>query len=546
MGPYLEGHVLSWIIFLPGGTGLLLLLLGAALRGLFGSDGLPGEVWRAIGLGASLLTFFLALSALLPNFDPEIFGPQFVEYAPWLAGYGAHYFVGLDGINLFLVMLSTSMIPIVLLVSWNHVQRSLRSFILFLLLFETAMLGVFLSLNLLLFHLFWQMYFLVGIWGGRQRVSAATRLLLHTGVGSMMMLAVILVLYRLNVEQGGGPSMNLVAAPGVPFSNLLDLRIPVAGEGVPWWQSQTWLFIGFGVAFGIPFALVPLHGWFFEAQAEAPASASILMASLLLPMGGYGFLRFALPLFPDAAREFSIPLLGLALIGILYGAVGIFLHLDLRKVVAHVSLAQMGFAALGIFSMTQIGLVGGVVALLAQALGVAALLILLSALEDRRSTRQIADFGGISRSMPLFSLLWTSVILSCMGLPGLAFFVPEWLILSAGFERSTWVGSLACLAGTAVALGLYRVHRRVVLDPSSRAENHELNDLDRREWAILLALLVPMLGIGLRPDPLLRRVEPAVLELLREMDERSAVESRRPLPLLPSPSSESTEVGDPS
>jgi len=525
LGPYVEGHVLSWVLFMPGATAALLLLSGALIRGVFGSSGLPGEVWRAVALGSTSLTCLLVIAGVVAPFDPEKIGLQWVEYADWLPAYGVQYFVAVDGINLYLVLLTTLMLPLVLLASWRHIERSLRSFIFFLLIFESAVLGVFLSFNVLFFHLSWQlalvaMYFIVGIWGGRERVFAATKFLLYAGFGSMLMWVVILVLLRLNFEATGAPGLDLVSPPGSDRPGLLDLSIAATDGGVEWWQSQTWLFVGFALAFAVTLPLVPLHGWFPAAQAAAPTAGSALLVALGLQMGVYGLLRFALPLFPDAAAAFAPTIRALAVISMTYAGARALWEQDLRRTLAYLAIVQLGFILLGLFSLDEVGLVGAVLGSLSRGLTLGACVLLVGMLEERRGTRLVSAFGGLVGPMPVFVFLLGIALLASVGVPGSSGFVFELLALAAGFEVSPWLAVAACAAGLMVGLSLYRGYRRLAFGPVVVEENRGLMDLEWRERALILALIIPILGLGLYPNPALRRIEPSVLEVARQMAER--------------------------
>ena len=318
----LDEYLLSFITFFPLATGVGLLAT-SALASLRGSAGLPAPLWRAVALGSTTLTFLLSLR-LFTAFDPTRTGFQFTEHVPWIPDYGINYFVAIDGISLLMVVLTTFLVPIVLLASWNDIERSVRTYVFFMLFLETGMLGAFVSLNLFAFYLFWElmlipMYFIIGIWGGPRRIYAAVKFFLFTMFGSMLMLVAVLVVYYLSYEQTGRLNFDLVAPPGSQLPALLDTQIPLTGEAV-WWRTQFWLFAAFGLAFAIKVPMVPFHTWLPDAHVEAPTAGSVILAGVLLKMGTYGFLRFGLPLFPAAAVEFTPWIVGLALVGILYGS----------------------------------------------------------------------------------------------------------------------------------------------------------------------------------------------------------------------------------
>ena len=548
MGPYVDGNVLSWVLFMPGSTALLLLFIGAALRGFFGSSGLPGEVWRAIALGSTGLTFLLVVAGVLVAFDPEAIGLQLVEYADWLPRYGVQYFVAVDGINLFPVLMATLLPPLVLLASWKRVERSLRSFIFFFLMFESAVLGVFLSFNVLLFHLFWQlalvsMYFIIGIWGGRERIFVATKFLLHSGMGAMLMWVAILVLFRLNLEASGSPGLDLIAQPGSAAPGLLDLAIPASGSGIEWWRSQLWLFMAFAMAFAVTLPLAPLHSWLPDTLVEAPSEGAALLVGLLIQMGAYGLLRFAMPLFPEAATTLAPYIRALALLSIVYASARALIQRDLKRTLAYLAMVQGGFVLLGLFSFEGLGLVGGVVGMLSRGLTVAALVLLVGMLEERRGTREIGQFGGLVGPMPIFVVLLAVVLLASIGMPGSSGFVFELFALAATFKVSAGVGIAACLAGLAMALSLHRLYRRLALGPLALDANRGLVDLDWRERSLILVLVVPIFWLGLYPNPVLRRIEPSILEVARQVSRPPVA----PVELIPIPRSpaEARSVADP-
>ena len=525
MGPYVEGQVLSWVLIMPGATAFLLLLSGAILRGLFGSSGLPGEIWRAIALGSTALTFLLAIWGIAIPFEPESIGVQMIEYGDWLPAIGLQYFLAVDGINLFLVLLTTLMGPLALLAAWKDAEDSLRSLVFFLLIFESAALGVFLSFNLLLFHLFWQsaavsMYFVIGIWGGPRRVFAATKFLIYTGASAMLLWISILVLFQVNLEATGMPGLDLISAPGSGRPALLDLVIPVEASGAQWWQTQTWLFPGFALAFVLALPLVPLHGWFPDAQAEAPTAGSALMAALLLQMGAYGLLRIALPLFPDAAASWAGLFRGLALVSMGYGVVRALAQTDLKRVVAWLAPVGSAFVLLGLFSFEAVGFLAGMVGMLSRGLAAAGLFLLVGMLEQRRHTRQLDQYGGLAGPMPILSLCLGILLMSSIGFPGSLGFVSETFALAATFVVDAPVGIAACVGGLGAAACLYRVYRKVSMGPVAVEANRGLIDLDWRERALMIALIAPLIGFGLYPNVLLRRVEPSILETARQITER--------------------------
>ena len=529
-------NLLSWITFLPLLAGLGMIVVNGAAKSL-GADGLPERLWKLVGLAASLATF--ALSVLLWRaFDATQTGYQFVEWAPWLPEWGIHWFVGIDGISLLLVVLTTFLVPLVLLASWNDVAKSVKSYVFFMLFLETGMLGAFVSLNLFQFYLFWElmlvpMYFIIGIWGGPRRVYAAIKFFLFTMVGSLLMLVAILVIYYLNFEQhgaGGGLNFDLVRAPGSLRPALLETSIPLLGQAV-WWQTQPWLFAAFALAFAIKVPLVPFHTWLPDAHVEAPTGGSVILAGVLLKMGTYGFVRFALPLFPVAAAEYAPVMFALAVVGILYGSLVAMVQSDVKKLVAYSSVAHLGFVILGTFALNTQGLEGSVLQMVNHGLSTGALFLLVGMLYERRHTREISEFGGVAKPMPVYAALFGLVAMSSIGLPGLNGFVGEFLILLGGFQASPAFTIPATFGVVLAAAYLLWAYRRIMFGPVERPENRSLIDLGLREKVVMVAILIPIVWIGVRPESALVKVRPAIIDLLHVMETRSA-EAALPSPAL--------------
>jgi NADH-quinone oxidoreductase subunit M len=523
VGMAIQDSLLTWITFLPLATGLLLLLVSR----------LPVVVWRGVALASTTLVFLLSVQ-LFVSFDPTRTGYQFVEHAAWIPDYGIHYFVGIDGISLLLVVLTTFLMPIVLLASWNDITHSVRSYVFFMLFLETGMLGAFVSLNVFQFYLFWEvmlvpMYFIIGIWGGPRRIYAAVKFFLFTMFGSLLMLAAILVVYYLFYEQTGQLNFDLVAPPGSAVPALLDTRIPVSGEAV-WWKTQYWLFAAFALAFAVKVPMVPLHTWLPDAHVEAPTAGSVVLAGVLLKMGTYGFVRFALPLFPAATLDWTPVMLGLSLVGIVYGSLVAMVQPDIKKLVAYSSVAHLGFVMLGIFALDVQGLDGGVLQMVNHGLSTGALFILVGMLYERRHTRLIADFGGVAKPMPVYAACFGIVTMSSIGLPLLNGFVGEYLILLGSFLVHPGVTAIATSGVVLAAVYMLWMYRRVMFGPVEVAENRSLIDLGLREKVVMVALIVPIFWIGIYPDTLLRRIEPSVIELLRVMEQRRSPAEAEPPP----------------
>ncbi|MBW2240387.1 MAG: NADH-quinone oxidoreductase subunit M [Deltaproteobacteria bacterium] len=515
--------LLTYVILLPLATGLMLFAIDGVAHSAGGS--LPPQIWRGLGLGASLAT--LVLTAMLwIGYDPTRIEMQFVAHAAWVPALGINWYVGLDGISLLLICLTAFLVPIVLVASWNDVGRSLRGYVFFMLFLETGMLGTFASLNLLQFYVFWElmlvpMVFLIGVWGGPRRVYAAVKFFLFTMVGSLLMLVALVAVAWLHAEQFGVWNFDLVAVPGSQVPALLDTFVPVAGA--PWWQTQSWLFAAFALAFAIKIPLVPLHTWLPDAHTEAPTAGSVLLAGVLLKMGGYGFLRFAFPLFPVATVEFVPLFFGLALVGILYGALVAMVQTDIKRLVAYSSVAHLGFVTLGMFALNVEGLEGSVLQMVNHGITTGALFLLVGMLYERRHTREISEFGGIAKPMPVFAAIFGVVVMASIGLPLLNGFVGEFLILLGTFRVNAWVGAAATLGVVLAAVYMLWMYRRVVFGPVENPENRGLIDLGGREKAVLVALLIPIFWIGIHPETFLKRLHPSVRETLRVMEVRTVL-----------------------
>jgi NADH-quinone oxidoreductase subunit M len=458
---------------------------------------------RAGALAASAATFGLSLVCVL-RFDPTVAGYQLTETAPWVPALGAGYHVGIDGISLPLVLLTTFLTPLALLSAWRAVEERLKEFVLTMLVLETGMVGVFVSLDLFLFYVFWEamlipMYLIIGVWGGPQRVYAAVKFVLYTLAGSLLMLVAILVLYAQHGAATGTYTFDL--------PTLVRWTVP-PGAG------QHLLFLAFALAFAIKVPLVPFHTWLPDAHVEAPTAGSVLLAGVLLKMGTYGFLRFCLPLFPHASLTFGPLVVALAVIGIVYGAWVSTVQPDLKKLVAYSSVSHLGFVMLGLFTLTPQGLVGGTLQMVNHGLSTGALFLLVGMLYERRHTRLIEEFGGLWQVIPGWSAVLLVVALSSLGLPGLNGFVGEFLVLVGAFQVNPWLTALAATGVIFAAVYLLWMCQRVAFGPVVREANRRLSDLTPREWAVLVPVLVFIVWIGVYPRAFTRPMEPA-LEALR-------------------------------
>jgi NADH-quinone oxidoreductase subunit M len=522
----LGAHLLSWIIFLPAVVVGGLLGVEGVLR-LFFATRLSGGIWKGAALSGSLVGFALSVLAW-QRFDSTASGMQMVERAPWIPDYGIYYYVGIDGISLFLVILTTFLLPIVLLASWYEIATRVKQYVFFMLALQTGMLGAFLATNLFLFYMFWEvmlipMYFVIGIWGGARRLYATLKFFIYTMIGSLLMLVGILVLYYLNYQQFGVLTFDYYGFQGA--AGILDTVI--ATSGGPWWQTQTWLFAAFALAFAIKVPMFPFHTWLPDAHVEAPTAGSVVLAGVLLKLGTYGFLRYALPMFPIAALELSPVLFTLAAIGVIYGALVAMVQTDVKKLVAYSSVSHLGLVILGMFALNLQGIEGSILQMVNHGLSTGALFLLVGMIYERRHTREIAEFGGLARVMPVFTALFLITTFSSIGLPMLNGFVGEFLILIGVFGVSPWFAALGTSGVVLGAVYMLWMVRRVLFGPLLDAANQRLTDLTLREKVVGVAMVVPMIWIGVYPAPFLRPMDRAVEDFLTTMESRGADLSAR-------------------
>ncbi len=475
-------------------------LVGVLLILLLGKTGKTTVRWTA--LLTSLVTFGLSLW-MLSMFNAADGGVQMEINLPWLTlgGNTVGFHLGVDGISILMVLLTAFLTPIAILSTWKAVEERVSGFMVFFLLLEMGMMGVFLSLDMVLFYIFWEftlvpMYFLIGMWGSQRRVYAAIKFVLYTMAGSLLMLAGIL---WMGLSYGG-----------FDLTQLSGSTMPLA--------AQLWLFGAFGLAFAIKVPMWPLHSWLPDAHTEAPTAGSVILAGVLLKMGAYGFLRFNLPLFPEATLKLAPWMAGLAVIGILYGALVAFRQKDVKRLVAYSSISHLGFVVLGTFALTTQGVQGAILQMVNHGLSTGALFLIVGMLYERRHTRLMADFGGLWRVVPLMGSLTLISVLSSVGLPGLNGFVGEFTILlgtfNSPFLASPWFAAAATLGVILAAVYLLHMFQQVFLGPVTRPENEKLADLSPREIIILAPILLMAFWIGLYPKPFFMLISPAVEQLL--------------------------------
>ena len=456
-------------------------------------------------LSVALLTFLQSLR-ILYRFDPNLGEMQLVERLAWIPVYGIDYFVGIDGLSLFLVLLTALLTPIAILASWTISER-IKEYLFFMLLLETGMLGALVALDLFLFYVFWEvmlvpMYFLIGVWGGDRRVYAAVKFVLYTMAGSLLMLVGIIFLATRNFQVTQSLTFDLL--------RIAHLHLP--------YDEQMWLFLAFGLSFAIKVPLFPLHTWLPNAHVEAPTAGSVILAGVLLKMGTYGFLRFAIPLFPEAALAAAPFITALAVVGIIYGAMVAMMQEDLKKLVAYSSVSHLGFVMLGLFTFNLQGIEGALYQMLNHGLSTGALFLIVGMIYERRHTRMIDDFGGLWKQLPVLSAFFLVVTLSSIGLPGLNGFVGEFLILLGAFEVTPrW----AAAAATGVVLGaiyMLWMFRRVVFGPLDRLENQRLQDLNLREIFVLAPIVGLIFFMGIYPQPFLSRMKSSARIVIQRIE----------------------------
>ncbi len=480
--------LLSLLIFTPA--------LGALL--IAAVPGTAVATLRRLSIGVSLIPFALALEAWR-LFDASSGEFQLVESFGWIPRFGTSYLIGIDGISLLIILLTVFLTPLVLLSSGDTVHHRTKGYLISMLLLETTMLGTLMALDTLLFYVFWElmlvpMYLIIGIWGGERRIYASIKFILFTMVGSLPMLVAIVYMGVAQAESGGHMSFAL--------TDLYGLHLSPVAQGL--------CFFAFFLAFAVKVPMWPLHTWLPDAHVEAPTGGSVILAGVLLKMGTYGFVRFVMPLFPEVLPVAMPWVGGLAVVGIIYGALVAMVQPDMKKLVAYSSVSHLGFVMLGLACMNTIGVEGAVYQMLNHGLSTGALFLLVGMIYERRHTRMIAHFGGLWKPMPVYAACFLIVMLSSVGLPGLNGFVGEFLILLGAFKYSI---VLTALAATGVVLGaLYMLwmYQRVMFGPITHEENAELADMSPRELAVMVPIIVLIFVMGVYPKPFLKTMEASV------------------------------------
>ena len=482
----------QWVL-----NALLVLPLAGALAVLAA----PTARAKHVALAVTIVEFLVSVG-LWWTYDPGVSAMQFRFWAPWVPAYGISYQVALDGISLFMVLLTTFTMPLAVLGSFNYIKERERGFYALMLVLTTGMIGVFVAVDLFLFYVFWEvmlipMYFIIGIWGGGRRLYAAIKFFLYTFVGSLLMLVAILVLYIAVGRATGTYTFD--------YAQLLEQAAVLRPWGV-------WLFLAFALAFAIKVPVFPFHTWLPDAHVEAPTAGSVVLAGILLKMGTYGFLRFAIPFFPQAAFDPQVVtvVVTLAVVGIIYGALVAMVQPDFKKLIAYSSVSHLGFVMLGIWALTTQSVAGALVIMINHGISTGALFLLVGMMYERRHSRMIADYGGLAAVMPAFAAVLTLVSLSSIGLPGTNGFVGEFLVLLGAFQTYPWAAAIATTGVIFAAAYMLWALQRIIYQRLDKPENEGLKDLTPREYAIVVPIIVMILWIGVYPKPFLHRIEASV------------------------------------
>jgi len=507
------GHLLSIIVFLPIVGAIVLLFI----------DKENHSAIRVVAFVFSLVEFIISLP-LFFSFNPKTVGMQFVERVPWVPEYGISYHLGIDGISLLLVLLTTFLTVLCILSSWSAITVRVKEYMISFLFLETGMVGALVALDLVLFYVFWEvmlipMYLLIGVWGDpKRRIYAAIKFFIYTMAGSVLMLVAILALYFINFNATGTPTFDVL--------ELYKTAIPL--------RTQYWLFGAFAVAFAIKVPMFPFHTWLPDAHTEAPTAGSVILAGVLLKMGTYGFIRFAMPLFPNAAMDFLPLICVLAIIGIIYGALVSMMQADLKRLVAFSSVSHLGYVMLGMFALNMQGVEGSVYQMLNHGVSTGSLFLLVGMIYERRHTRMIADFGGLSKVMPVFAAIFMIVTLSSIGLPGTNGFVGEFLILLGAFRSKTAYG---VAAATGVILGaayMLWMFQRVMFGEIRNPENMKLKDLNKREIATMVPMVLLIFVMGIYPKLFFAKMDVSVDHFLKGFKAKYEMKGEAPTPRLAS------------
>ncbi|MEK7774388.1 MAG: NADH-quinone oxidoreductase subunit M [Candidatus Zixiibacteriota bacterium] len=491
----MESSILTLLIFFPLAGALMLLLVPKERTDLV----------KLVSLTTAIITMLLSFW-LYGIFKTGVSGMQFVVDIPWVQSIGINYSLGIDGISLLLIVLTTILTVLSILASWASITQNVRGYYFSMLLLATGMIGVFCALDFFLFYVFWEvmlvpMYFIIGLWGGARRLYAAIKFVLFTMFGSLLMLVAILYMYFHHAGATGEYTFSIL--------RMGESAIPL--------QAQLWLFGGFALAFAIKVPLFPFHTWLPDAHVEAPTAGSVILAGVLLKMGTYGFLRICMPIFPEATMVYLPYICWLSVIAIIYGALVAMVQKDVKSLVAFSSVSHMGFVMLGMFALNEQGMAGAIMQMINHGVSTGALFLLVGMLYDRRHTRLIEEFGGIAHVQPVYATAFMIVALSSIGLPLTNGFVGEFLILLGAYKANPVWGVLAASGVIFAACYMLWMYQRVMFGPVTKEENKKLTDINWREKIILLPLIILIFWFGIYPQPFLAKIEPAVKTLLSQV-----------------------------
>ncbi len=504
----MPSNLLSIILFTPL-AGLLVLLF------------IPSTQKRMIRLWANIVAAagFLVSIPLILNFNKDLDGYQFVERADWIPSLGVQYLIGVDGISVLMVMLTTIMGLIAIFSSWDSIKEREKEYYAMFLLQQTGMIGVFISLDFLLFYIFWElvlvpMYFIIGVWGGPRKLYAAIKFFLYTLAGGVLMLLGILTLYFQHATQFGRYTFEI--------SELMKLNLPLG--------MQQWVFWAFFLGFAIKVPMFPFHTWLPDAHTEAPTAGSVILAAVLLKMGTYGFIRFSLPLLPSASSDKTIVtiLAVLSIIGILYGALVSLMQQDWKKLVAYSSVSHLGFCTLGIFALNQSGIAGSVIQQINHGISTGMLFLIVGVIYERRHTREIKEYGGLAHVMPNYAIVFAFAMLSSAGLPLLNGFVGEFTILQGAFDANRVWAAFAVLGVIFGAAYLLWLYQRTMLGEVTNEKNKGLPDLNWREWAVFVPLMIWAVAIGVYPKPYFDILEKPVAQIVHRVHQTANTVANAP------------------